>query len=226
MIEVLVTRHKILPSTPIAPQVPEFSNDGRSTPWKLEAFTIQGPYIACTWRRFTSLPLLVEPSIDAPSNLPKLAPALQLGRPQLVEEQAADAPADTSLASDLALLSGRMIPLATAPSVAPVAPPAAPLPHWARERSPMPTARNVSLYTGGQQLETSIPFDVAVRPSAVDPSLLVAVPGVAPAAPAAPVAPPAAPAAPVAALHPAAVMELGEFFNPAPAAATAPPGAE
>lgn len=215
-IEILVTRHKILPSTPIAPQLPEFSNDGRSTPWKLEAFAVQGPYVVCTWRRYTSLPLLLEAAIEGPSNLPKLAPALQLGRPQLVEDQAADAPADTSLASDLALLSGRMIPLAVAPSAAPPAPPAAPLPHWARERSPMPTARNVALYTGGQQLDAGIPFDVAVRPSSVDPSLLVSVPGVAPEAPPAHVPEPAA----------VAVVPPGAFFNPAPAAATAPAGAE
>lgn len=203
-------------TTPFTPQLPEFSNDGRATPWKLEGFTIQGPYVVCSWRRSTSLPLLLEPAIDAPSNAPKLAPGLQLGRPQLVEDAAADAPADTSLASDLALLAGRMIPSAVAPSAAPPAPAAAALPHWARERSPMPAARNVALYTG-QKLDTGgIPFDVSVRPSSVDPSLLVAVPGVEP--PAAVAHVPQAPSV--------AVASGVSFSNPAPAEATAPADAE
>ncbi len=176
-------------STPTAPQLPTFSNDGRSTAWKLDGFQVTGPFIQCTWRRMTSLPLLLEPSIDPASNLPKLAPGLQLGRPQLLEDSIAP---DSTEAADLELLAGRMIPLAVAPSAAPPAPPAAPLPHWARERSPMPTQRNVALYGGGQAIDSSIPFDVTVRPSAVDPSLLVAVDVPPPAELAAP-APDAAP---------------------------------
>jgi hypothetical protein len=237
-IELLVTRHKMKVSVPLSPQLPTYGNDGRSTPWKLDGFQVQGPFLVCTWRRTTTATVNVEPAIDAVHTAGALPSSLQAGRPQVVEDHP-----QGSEQADLALLTGRVMSSAHSPSAAPPSPVPAPLPYYARERAPMAEQRNVTLRTG-QVVPTVAPggltYEVAVRPSTADPSLLVHVPGVTPppsrgegesptraGAPLAPATDP--PPAPQAAPAPAPVLFEGEApirRQPSEAAPPAPAVAE
>jgi hypothetical protein len=171
MVELLHTRHKMNFSGPVIPEIPAFANDARSGPWALMTVNVSGPYFCCTWRRMTTLAVHVEPAVDAPRPAGELPAELQVGRPQLPELP--PAPLGTEEA-DLYLLEGRMMSPSHSPSAAPPLGIPAPLPHYARERPAPAMQRNVSLRSG-QLLPAPMPYEVSVRPSAVDPSLLASV---------------------------------------------------